>query len=186
MYNPKTDSWSPISSVDAPFTPRTAHTATWTGQEMIVWGGNYVDPYRPNSGFIFNDGGRYNPETDTWTPISGTGAAPGRYSHTAIWTGTEMILWGGHALHDTTDYYLSDTWAYTPQPPILSIAQTGMGNRVVSWQYPSSGFVLEQSSDLNATDWIAVPLVTHDSNMWSVTNSVVVRHGFYRLSKEPR
>jgi len=32
---------------------------------------------------------------DTWTPTSTTGAPDGRYGHTAVWTGSEMIVWGG-------------------------------------------------------------------------------------------
>ena len=32
---------------------------------------------------------------DTWTATSTTNAADGRNSHTAVWTGSEMIVWGG-------------------------------------------------------------------------------------------
>src|SRR5438552_668786 len=32
---------------------------------------------------------------DTWTPTSLTDAPAGRYEHTAVWTGSEMIVWGG-------------------------------------------------------------------------------------------
>src|SRR5436190_8999267 len=55
---------------------------------MIVWGGfNLIS--------FFNTGGRYNPSTDSWTATSTTGAPAARNSHTAIWTGSEMIVWGG-------------------------------------------------------------------------------------------
>ena len=56
---------------------------------MIVWGGtddNFVD---------LNTGGRYNPGTDSWTATSTTNAPTGRSGHTAVWTGSEMIVWGG-------------------------------------------------------------------------------------------
>src|SRR5437868_5772782 len=33
---------------------------------------------------------------DTWTPTSLTGAPDARGSHTAVWTGSEMIVWGGY------------------------------------------------------------------------------------------
>ncbi|PYJ31882.1 MAG: galactose oxidase, partial [Verrucomicrobia bacterium] len=39
--------------------------------------------------------GRYNPGTDSWTATSTTGAPAARLRHTAVWTGTEMIVWGG-------------------------------------------------------------------------------------------
>src|SRR5439155_470394 len=32
---------------------------------------------------------------DTWTPTSVISAPDGRQLHTAIWTGSEMIVWGG-------------------------------------------------------------------------------------------
>src|SRR5436309_10016159 len=32
---------------------------------------------------------------DTWTATSNTNAPSGRYFHTAVWTGSEMIIWGG-------------------------------------------------------------------------------------------
>src|SRR5437867_7702885 len=40
-----------------------------------------------------NTGGKYNPTTDTW---AATGGAPSaRASHSTVWTGSEMIVWGG-------------------------------------------------------------------------------------------
>ena len=33
---------------------------------------------------------------DTWTATSTTNAPSPREEHTAVWTGTEMIVWGGH------------------------------------------------------------------------------------------
>ena len=42
-----------------------------------------------------NTGGRYNPSTDSWTATSTTNAPTGRDGHTAVWTGSEMIVWGG-------------------------------------------------------------------------------------------
>src|SRR6266513_335679 len=32
---------------------------------------------------------------DTWTATSTTNAPIGRWLHTAVWTGSEMIVWGG-------------------------------------------------------------------------------------------
>ena len=37
-YNPSTDSWTATSTFNAP-DGRYAHTAIWTGNRMIVWGG---------------------------------------------------------------------------------------------------------------------------------------------------
>ena len=32
---------------------------------------------------------------DTWTPTALTNAPTARADHTAVWTGSEMIVWGG-------------------------------------------------------------------------------------------
>ncbi len=57
---------------------------------MIVWGG-----VRGNQ-ILFNTGSRYNPSTDNWTTTSTTNAPSARGYHTAVWTGSEMIIWGGN------------------------------------------------------------------------------------------
>jgi len=83
------DTWTPTNLTGAP-DGRVSHTAVWTGSEMIVWGGDNC--------FLscdVNTGGRYNPSTDSWTATSTANAPDGRHSHTAVWTGTEMIVWGG-------------------------------------------------------------------------------------------
>ena len=54
---------------------------------MIVWGGS-------GSGLL-NGGGRYNPAGNSWAAVTTTGAPAARSSHTAVWTGSEMIVWGG-------------------------------------------------------------------------------------------
>ena len=33
---------------------------------------------------------------DTWTPTNTSDAPSGRNGHTVVWTGTEMIVWGGY------------------------------------------------------------------------------------------
>ena len=90
-YNPSTDSWTATSTTNVPFA-RYFHTAVWTGSEMIVWGG-----FNDDSVFItvFNDGGKYNPSTNSWTATSINNVPEARYDHTAVWTGSEMIIWGG-------------------------------------------------------------------------------------------
>lgn len=56
---------------------------------MIVWGGY-------NNVANLNSGGRYNPTMDSWLTTSASINIPaGRQSHSAIWTGAEIIVWGG-------------------------------------------------------------------------------------------
>ena len=54
---------------------------------MIVWGGD-------QNASLLNTGGRDNLGTDNWTGTS-TSGVPAGFWHTAVWTGGEMIVWGG-------------------------------------------------------------------------------------------
>jgi beta-lactamase regulating signal transducer with metallopeptidase domain/N-acetylneuraminic acid mutarotase len=89
-YDVATDAWRPLSRSNAP-SPRWLHAAVWTGKELIVWGGRTAfDNFEVRS-----DGARYNPATDTWTPLSIIAAPRARSQMAAVWTGTEMLIWGG-------------------------------------------------------------------------------------------
>jgi N-acetylneuraminic acid mutarotase len=100
-YNPTSDSWTATSTANAP-TGREFHTAVWTGSEMIVWGGEDGRLLG-----LLNTGGRYDPVADSWTPTSTTDAPSAREQHTAVWTDSEMIVWGGN--------YLDSGGRYCPQ-----------------------------------------------------------------------
>src|SRR6478672_2749537 len=105
-YNPSMDSWTATGANNVP-AARSVHTAVWTGSEMIVWGGYFYDGNYHN----LNTGGRYNPAIDSWLATSPTNAPEARYFHTAVWTGSEMIVWGG----STFDYiYLNTGGRYNP------------------------------------------------------------------------
>ena len=69
---------------------------------MIVWGGR--------GGSELNTGGRYNPTGDTWTALPVVSAPSARFNHTAVWTGTSMIVWGG----GSSGAYYNDGAVYTP------------------------------------------------------------------------
>ena len=77
-------------------------------QEKVVWGGN-----------VDGSGGRYDPATDTWRSMSTAGAPIGRWDASVVWTGNEMIIWGGTfpgmTLNDGGRYNPStDTWTALP------------------------------------------------------------------------
>ena len=77
--------WSRISTVNEPggFT----QTMVWTGEHVIVWGWYGAR----------DRGARYDPRSDSWTPLSQPMQGGSRHSHTAAWTGNLMILWGDEA-----------------------------------------------------------------------------------------
>ena len=91
IYDPETDTWTAITTVGAP-SPRSEATAVWTGSRMIVWGGLY----RGVSSIVTVDtGGIYDPVADQWTAMTMAGVPSPRAYHTAIWTGSKMVVWGG-------------------------------------------------------------------------------------------
>jgi hypothetical protein len=108
-YSPDLDSWSVITSDQAP-SARTGHTAVWTGTEMIVWGGASCVGC---SNYELGDGAIYDPATDVWTLITNTGAPDARVNHTAVWTGSRMIVWGGES-DDGTLTLLNSGGIYDP------------------------------------------------------------------------
>ena len=136
-YDPIADSWTPISRVNEP-SMRGQHTAIWTGSRMIVWGGvntSFPDKNQCScEGADLGDGASYNPATDKWTTIA-PGGPTGRSGHSAVWTGSRMIIWGGtHQIWSSSSpgvpdscgvgYYNSgsvynpatDTWSPTTRP----------------------------------------------------------------------
>jgi len=116
-YNPVTDTWRPISPTSAPV-PRSRHTAVWTGNAMLIWGGG------AGLGTLLADGAQYDPLTDQWMPLADEGAPSPRIGHTAVWTGSRMLIWGGYgeyvprptSLHDGARFltWLGDGAAYEP------------------------------------------------------------------------
>lgn len=94
MYNPSTDSWTPLPALNAP-TKRVYASSVWTGTEIIVWGG--LDSINLANGFaVFNNNGRkYNPATNTWTTTSLALAPAARMNAASAWTGANMVIWGG-------------------------------------------------------------------------------------------
>jgi hypothetical protein len=68
----------------------------WTGTEMIVWGGITFDGGL--NGDALGDGARYDPSTDTWRTMSTIGSPTARFRAGAVWTGIELLIWGGDSL----------------------------------------------------------------------------------------
>lgn len=142
-YNPTTDTWRPTSTSGGCPSARAYLAAVWTGTRMIVWGGLGADG--DPDGRFKNTGGRYDPVADVWTPTStGANCPVGRYSSTGVWTGSEMIVWGGVAspsgCMNTGGRYnpLTDSWTATSvagQCPAARSDQTAVwtGTEMIVW-----------------------------------------------------
>ncbi|HKQ96349.1 MAG TPA: hypothetical protein VJV75_00595, partial [Candidatus Polarisedimenticolia bacterium] len=168
VYDPALDQWTATPMSGAP-APRSGHTAVWTGGTMIVWGGCAAGPG------CYGDGAAYDPQFDTWSPIPVTVTSPlGRGRHTAVWTGSRMIVWGGRGslgtLFDTGGIYNPGSgWTPTSMlnAPVARQDQTGIwtGSRMIVWGGRSasvnpenSGGVYDPASDTwSATTITNVP-----------------------------
>ena len=109
VYDPRSNSWQTVNLLSAP-SARAAHTAVWTGTEMIVWGGASETFSGSLDIVIHNNGAIYNPTSNTWRPMAD--APMSLHGHTAVWTGTEMIVWGDASIGNSGMAYnpISNTW----------------------------------------------------------------------------
>ena len=61
---------------------------------MLAWGGSHL-----NQGDTLNigqqTGASYSPDTNMWQSTALENSPAGRLYHTAVWTGSEMLVWGG-------------------------------------------------------------------------------------------
>ncbi len=121
-YDPESDSWTALSTVDAP-EARVFHQGFWTGDRMLVWGG-YVEAGNTPTG------GLYDPTTDLWSATSVDGAPEMNYM--ARWVGSKLMVFDGireRALYDPAD----DVWSRTALQPAdwpTSVADANIANAV--------------------------------------------------------
>lgn len=138
--NPTTGIWRKLSTTGAPV-PTDYPSPVWTGRQILVFGG-LADSEDPRS--ALSTGGRYDLETDTWTPMTTHGAPLARHRHWAVWTGREMIVWGGldgtyHPLGDGALYDPAlDVWKPlstrdAPSPRFADEPATWTGSKMILW-----------------------------------------------------
>jgi hypothetical protein len=126
---------------------------------------NYsIDWFKVAGGGGTSTGGPYS--------LSGTAGQP----DAGAMTGGNYSLAGG--------FWSLVSAAQSPGSPWLTIKRTGTNTVLVSWPSPSTGFILEQTSDLNTTNWVTAPQAPADDG---TTRSIIVNpptgNRFYRLKK---
>jgi len=99
------DPWVPVTNDGAP-SARGYHVAVFAAGKMVVWGGST----NTNSSNNLEDGGLYDPVANSWTTMTSVGAPAARQQATAVWTGTEVIVWGGR----DGNTYLDDGAIFDP------------------------------------------------------------------------
>ncbi len=100
---------------------------------MIIFGGR-VSTGSTNS---FNTGGLYDPASDSWTPTNTVGAPVFFLSPMvpAVWTGTEMIIWGdrsGGRYNPVTDSWSGISTSGAPSSR-RSHSLVWTGSKMVVW-----------------------------------------------------
>src|SRR5262249_21310133 len=101
--------WQPINDTTEPL-PRRFHTAVWTGSRMVVWGGLTC----ASATSVSADGAQYDPVTNLWLPTMIVGAPTPREQHTAGWTGSRMLVWGGGDADPATPHVFDTGGSYDP------------------------------------------------------------------------
>lgn len=96
FYNPKTDSWRAITANGSLSNRIYAQAVLASENKVIIWGGIAETT-------SLNDGAIYDITLDKWTNISTVGAPEARTGSSCVWTGSEMIIWGGDTTY-TVDY----------------------------------------------------------------------------------
>jgi hypothetical protein len=106
-----------------PLAPRGGHSVIWTGEEVVVWGGE-ADELGSE---LFADGAAFDPGSGEWRMLSESPLSPRRY-HLATWTGEEMVIVGGVGETDGAAYNrATDTWRLIAHAPIPVGAPAGEG-----------------------------------------------------------
>jgi hypothetical protein len=129
--------WTPMAAPPAPLVGRSAHTAVWTGSEMLVFGGQnaFVGAAR------LDTGARYAPATNTWRTMA-TAGARARARHTAVWTGRVMLVWGGRpndsdsageAYNPVTDTWTSLASEGAPAARMSGHSAVWTGTEMIVW-----------------------------------------------------
>jgi len=117
-------------------------SAVWTGQELLIWGGeSCAGASCPNDQAPhLADGAGYNAANDAWRRLARS-PLTAREAAATVWTGTEMLVWGGTSgqdlLADGAAYNpAQDRWrslAGSPLSPRTNSAATWTGREMLVW-----------------------------------------------------
>jgi len=120
--------WRPMSAVGAPPGGRGSIDPVWTGEHVLIWGGQTTSGTR-------NTGGLYDPVNDRWTAMSTTGALSGRHAYAGVWTGSRFVVYGGYGFGAGAFFYdggtydpVNDRWTAG-----LPISYRGAASPAATW-----------------------------------------------------
>ncbi len=114
--------WVSMSAPPGGFVGRSQAAYTVMGQKLFVWGG--VD----QNGINLNSGAIYDPGLDTWQATAVSANTPSaRVLATAVWTGSQVIVWGGRTADGAAEYKngafydpVNNAWQPLPKDPMVA------------------------------------------------------------------
>jgi N-acetylneuraminic acid mutarotase len=126
-YNPTTDAWRSLPP--SGLTSREGAVTVWTGTELVVWSGgvDQIGPVPGDAGPFSGDGARLDPATNTWRRLP-PAPVPARGLAAAVWSGREVLFWGGVVAGGTdvgkgAAYNpVTNTWRVLPASPLRARA----------------------------------------------------------------
>ncbi len=173
-YSPTTRSWSEID--DGPLTPRSSVVSTWTGSQMLVWGGWRGEREE------YSDGAPYDPVSDTWRPIAD---APIKWhlSNANAWTGTAWWIATESDGHVEVAQYepATDTWMKLP-----SVDDQDWENMGIAWT--GSELILKSHGGIyriepGASQWRFEQIEFTGPLIWA--NGLICGVGFDNATSDP-
>lgn len=127
-----------------------------------TWAQYSIDWYRIAGGGGTSTGGTYSVSGSIGQPEAGGPMTGGHYSVTGG-------FWALYAVQ-------------TPGAPFLTIFLTPTNTAVVSWPWPSTGWNLQQNSELNNPNWVAPSgTVNNDGTNNFIIVNPLAGNRFYRL-----
>ena len=159
-----TPRWVKTADTLAGFVAREKSAYTAMGSKVFIWGGSDA------TGKYLADGAIYDPDADTWTAVSATGAPAARVLATAVWTGSVVVVWGGgNANADLASGGRYDPSTNSWQPITTSGAPTGKRGSYAFWT--GSRVLIWGGTDRNGTATAVGSLYDPVNDKWSTISS---------------
>jgi hypothetical protein len=171
------DAVDPWVAVGPGFTPipsppefRTGDVRVWTGTHLFTWGGNANHGDGPHAA----DGWMLDPTTMTWRDVS-TSPLSARSWAAGVWTGTEILVWGGAAGSWPGERQRGDGAAFDPAQdrwrriapspiePIAPAVAVWTGSEAIFWGSMEDGVVATGAAyDPTLDSWRILPPAPDD------------------------
>jgi hypothetical protein len=120
IYRVCDDSWTPMSTAGVPHaitdTVAQRPIGIWTGSDLLVWGGFQAAAGGYEEGEPVSFATRYSATADGWSDMSRDGEPTARDYAVRLWTGNQLLVWGGIAPSGDQSWVNHDDGAlYDPQ-----------------------------------------------------------------------